>query len=56
MAAEDGADVVENELLEGHLGITRELISYQTPQKKHQIGCEPGGRLLLKVKMVLTSF
>lgn len=44
----DGKEVVSNELLEGHLGITRELLSYQSSQKKYVIGSRPDGHNLLK--------
>lgn len=40
---------VDNALLEGHLGITRELLSFQTPDKKFHIGAEKGGLDLIRV-------
>ena len=49
MSSNDGQEVVNNELLEGHLGITRELLSYQSSQKKFLIGSKPDGHNLLKV-------
>ncbi|XP_057300867.1 probable ubiquitin carboxyl-terminal hydrolase FAF-X [Hydractinia symbiolongicarpus] len=39
--------VVEHELLEGHLGITKELLAYHSIQKRYSIGCEDGGDKLL---------
>ncbi|XP_052826881.1 probable ubiquitin carboxyl-terminal hydrolase FAF-X, partial [Octopus bimaculoides] len=39
---------VDNALLEGHLGITRELLSFQTPDKKFHIGAEKGGLDLIR--------
>ena len=47
--------VVESELLEGHLGITKELLAYQTPQRRHQIGRDDGGSGLLMVSTRLKS-
>eukprot|EP00795_Rhopilema_esculentum_P016175 gene16175-7538_t len=46
--SDDGREIVNNELLEGHLGITRELLSYQTPQKRYFIGSDPDGHKLLR--------
>lgn len=39
---------VDNALLEGHLGITRELLSFQTPEKKYHVGAEKGGLDLIR--------
>ncbi|VDH98041.1 ubiquitin carboxyl-terminal hydrolase 9/24 [Mytilus galloprovincialis] len=39
---------VEDALLEGHLGITRELLAFQTPEKRYHIGSEKGGSNLIK--------
>lgn len=40
---------VEETILEGHLGVTKELLAFQTPEKKYHIGCEKGGASLIKV-------
>jgi len=39
---------VEEALLEGHLGVTRELLAFQSPDKKYHIGSEKGGANLIK--------
>ncbi|BFZ00611.1 hypothetical protein BsWGS_03650 [Bradybaena similaris] len=39
---------VEDSLLEGRLFITKELLSFQTPERKYQIGCKSGGAELIK--------
>ncbi|KAL1764553.1 putative ubiquitin carboxyl-terminal hydrolase FAF-X, partial [Sigmodon hispidus] len=39
---------VEDLILEGHLGVTKELLAFQTPEKKYHIGCERGGANLVK--------
>ena len=44
-----GEGVVEEALLEGHLGITRELLSLQSSEKKYNICSEKGGSNLIKV-------
>ena len=48
-----GEAQVEETLLEGHLGITKELLSLQTPEKKYHIGAEKGGPNLIKVRLQL---
>ncbi len=40
---------VEEALLEGHLGITKELLCLQTPEKKYAIGADKDGPGLIKV-------
>lgn len=40
---------MEETILEGHLGVTKELLAFQTPEKKFYIGCEKGGANLIKV-------
>lgn len=40
---------VDDALLEGHLGVTRELLAFQSADKKYFIGCKPGGINLIKV-------
>lgn len=44
-----GETGVEETILEGHLGVTKELLAFQTPEKKYYIGCEKGGANLIKV-------
>lgn len=44
-----GETGVEETILEGHLGVTKELLAFQTPEKKFYIGCEKGGANLIKV-------
>jgi ubiquitin carboxyl-terminal hydrolase 9/24 len=36
--------LIEEIQLEGHLGITKEIISFYNPETKHSIGCDPTGR------------
>uniref|UniRef100_A0AAY4DNT3 ubiquitinyl hydrolase 1 n=1 Tax=Denticeps clupeoides TaxID=299321 RepID=A0AAY4DNT3_9TELE len=43
-----GETGVEETILEGHLGVTKELLAFQTPEKKFYIGCEKGGANLIK--------
>ncbi|KAG9485628.1 hypothetical protein GDO78_008621 [Eleutherodactylus coqui] len=38
-----GETGIEETILEGHLGVTKELLAFQTPEKKYHIGCEKGG-------------
>ena len=51
-----GEGVVEEALLEGHLGITRELLSLQSAEKKYNIGSEKGGSNLIKVSLSYLLF
>ena len=44
---------VEEALLEGHLGVTKELLTFQAPDKKYHIGSEKGGNNLIKVRAKL---
>jgi ubiquitin carboxyl-terminal hydrolase 9/24 len=44
-----GETNVEDPILEGHLGVTKELLSFQSPEKKYHIGCKTGGANLVKV-------
>jgi hypothetical protein len=44
-----GETGVEETILEGHIGITKELLAFQTSEKKYYIGCEKGGANLIKV-------
>lgn len=41
---------MEETILEGHLGVTKELLAFQTQEKKYYIGCEKGGANLIKVQ------
>ncbi|KAG7259744.1 hypothetical protein CRUP_018837 [Coryphaenoides rupestris] len=43
-----GETGVEETILEGHIGVTKELLAFQTPEKKYYIGCEKGGANLIK--------
>ncbi|KAM9576324.1 ubiquitin carboxyl-terminal hydrolase 9X-like isoform 3-T3 [Trichechus inunguis] len=43
-----GETDVEESILEGHLGVTKELLAFQTSEKKYRIGCEKGGANLIK--------
>ncbi|XP_051561998.1 probable ubiquitin carboxyl-terminal hydrolase FAF-X isoform X1 [Myxocyprinus asiaticus] len=43
-----GETGVEETILEGHLGVTKELLAFQTPEKKFYIGYEKGGANLIK--------
>ncbi|KAG8511338.1 putative ubiquitin carboxyl-terminal hydrolase FAF-Y [Galemys pyrenaicus] len=43
-----GETRIEEPILEGHLGLTKELLAFQTTQKKYHIGCEKGGANLIK--------
>lgn len=45
---------MEETILEGHLGVTKELLAFQTPEKKFCIGCEKGGANLIKVSSIMT--
>ena len=40
---------VEEALLEGHLGVTRELLQFQSADKKYNLGSQEGGSNLIKV-------
>lgn len=44
-----GETGVEEPVLEDHLGITKELLAFQTSEKIYHIGCEKGGANLIKV-------
>ncbi|XP_065107920.1 ubiquitin carboxyl-terminal hydrolase 9X isoform X6 [Paramisgurnus dabryanus] len=46
-----GEPGVEETILEGHIGVTKELLAFQTPEKKYYIGCEKGGANLIKELM-----
>ena len=42
---------VEEALLEGHVSVTKELLTFQAPDKKYHIGSEKGGNNLIKVRV-----
>ncbi|KAF4521158.1 hypothetical protein B566_EDAN017868 [Ephemera danica] len=42
---ETGDSQCEDAVLEGHLGLARELLSFVSPEKKHELGCQ-GGNLI----------
>ena len=44
-----GDNLTEEALLAGHLGITKELLAFQSPEKKFFVGSEKGGSNLIKV-------
>jgi len=44
-----GVMQIDDCLLEGHLGITKELVAMQSVQKRFYIGAENGGCGLIKV-------
>ncbi|XP_071463035.1 ubiquitin carboxyl-terminal hydrolase 9X-like isoform X2 [Marmota flaviventris] len=43
-----GETGIEEPILEGHLGVTKELLAFQTPERKYYVGCEKGGANLVK--------
>ena len=49
------SEAVPGCLLEGHLLITRELLLFLSPTKKHQVGCHCTGPCLVKVKLFAQS-
>ena len=50
LSFEEGSSPVDEALLEGHLGVTRELLLFQSAQKKYAIGSQKDGFNLIKVK------
>ena len=44
------SETVSGCLLGGHLLITRELLSFLSVTKKHQVGCHPTGPNLVRVR------
>lgn len=44
---------MEETILEGHIGVTKELLAFQTAEKKYYIGCEKGGANLIKVSHIV---
>lgn len=48
----DHSETVNEALLEGHLGLARELILPLSSEKKSKYGSDPEGRLLIKVKIM----
>ena len=55
LSVEDGGYTLDETLLEGHLGITRELLLFQTSQKKFAVGSQREGSNLIKVMFKLCS-
>lgn len=49
MSHDEGSSPVDDALLEGHIGITRELLLFQSSQKKFEIGSQKDGPNLIKV-------
>lgn len=50
---ETGETGVEEAVLEGHLGIAKELLNFLPPEKKYQLGCdEKTGVHLIKVLLL----
>jgi len=49
-----GVMQIDDCLLEGHLGITKELVAMQSVHKRFYIGAENGGCGLIKVCIPLT--
>jgi len=56
MVMTTGVMQIDDCLLEGHLGITKELVAMQSVQKRFFIGAENGGCGLIKVCVDLNSF
>lgn len=50
LSFDEGSSPMDEALLEGHLGVTRELLLFQTAQKKFSIGSQKEGQNLIKVK------
>lgn len=48
--------VMEESLLEGHLGITRELLGYLGPDIKYEVGCQPDKDNLIKASTNFNFF
>ncbi|XP_068731970.1 ubiquitin carboxyl-terminal hydrolase 9X-like isoform X1 [Montipora capricornis] len=48
LSHEEGSSPIDEALLEGHLGITRELLLFQSSQKKFAIGSQKDGPNLIK--------
>ena len=46
---------MEDALLEGRMCIAKELINFQSPERKYQIGCKPGGADLIRVSGLLNT-
>lgn len=49
LSSEESSSAVDDSLLEGHLGVTRELLLFQSAQKKFAIGSQKDGPNLIKV-------
>ena len=50
LSHDEGSSPIDDALLEGHIGITRELLLFQSSQKKFEIGSQKDGPNLIKVK------
>jgi ubiquitin carboxyl-terminal hydrolase 9/24 len=48
-----GVVQIDDCLLEGHLGVTKELVAMQSVQKKFSIGAENGGCNMIKVNILV---
>ena len=48
-----GETQVDEALLEGRMCITKELVAFQTSDRKYQIGCKKGGAELIRVMFFL---
>ena len=55
LSFEEGSSPVDEALLEGHLGVTRELLLFQSAQKKFAIGSQEDGANLIKVSVHVHS-
>jgi ubiquitin carboxyl-terminal hydrolase 9/24 len=54
---ETGDSQVDEAVLEGHLGIAKELLSFMSPEKKYELGSdEKKGISLVKVYCYLCTF
>ena len=51
LSHEEGRSPVDDALLEGHLGVTRELLLFQPAPKKYAIGSQKDGYNLIKVNI-----
>ena len=55
LSHEEGSSPVDDALLEGHLGVTRELLLFLPAQKKYAIGSQKDGSNLIKVNITLVQ-
>lgn len=50
---------MDEALLEGHLGVTKELVSFLGPDKKYEVGADPNnskGNLIKVISLVYTMW